>query len=107
MVKSLSSTEPWCGDASATVPAVSKFFEGHNEVRIFYRDSDTSLIDQFLTNGTQSIPKILILNEDFSLKNVWGPRPQYGTELLKKFKEIQKHILVKSFITIYKCITLK
>ena len=25
------------------------FFEGHNEVRIFYRDSDTSLIDQFLT----------------------------------------------------------
>ena len=80
-------TEPWCGDASATVPAVSTFFEGHNDVRIFYRDSDTSLIDQFLTNGTQSIPKILILNEDFSLKNVWGPRPQYGTELLKKFKE--------------------
>ena len=80
-------SEPWCGDASATVPAVTIFFEGHNDVRIFYRDSDTSLIDQFLTNGTQSIPKILILNEDFSLKNVWGPRPQYGTELLKKFKE--------------------
>ena len=80
-------TEPWCGDASATVPAVSKFFEGHNDVRIFYRDSDTSLIDQFLTNGTQSIPKILILDENFEVKNVWGPRPQYGTELLKKFKE--------------------
>lgn len=81
-------SEPWCGDASATVPAVSKFFEtGNVEVRIFLKDSDHSLIEQFLTNGTQSIPKILILNEDYSLKNDWGPRPAYGVELLKKFKE--------------------
>lgn len=81
-------SEPWCGDASATVPAVSRFFEAAGkEVKIFLRDSDLSLIDQFQTNGTQSIPKILILNEDFSVKNVWGPRPKYGMELLKKFKE--------------------
>ena len=81
-------SEPWCGDASATVPAVTQFFEAADvEVKIFLKDSDTSLIDQFLTNGTQSIPKILILNEDFSVKNVWGPRPQFGNDLLKKFKE--------------------
>ncbi|KIA88557.1 thioredoxin family protein [Kaistella jeonii] len=81
-------SEPWCGDASATVPAVSKFFEAAGkEVKIFLRDSDTSLIDQYLTNGTQSIPRVLILNEDLSVKNVWGPRPQYGNDLLKKFKE--------------------
>ncbi len=81
-------SEPWCGDASATVPAVSRFFEAGNiEAKIFLRDADETLISQFLTNGTQSIPKILILNEDFSLKNVWGPRPKHGLELLKKFKE--------------------
>ena len=81
-------SEPWCGDASATVPAVTQFFEAANvEVKIFLKDSDTSLIEQFLTNGTQSIPKILILNEDFSVKNVWGPRPKFGNDLLKKFKE--------------------
>ena len=81
-------SEPWCGDASATVPAVSKFFEAAgNEVKVFLRDSDTSLIDQYLTNGAQSIPMILLLNEDYSVENVWGPRPKYGTELLKKFKE--------------------
>jgi hypothetical protein len=80
-------SEPWCGDASATVPAVSKFFEaGGNEVKIFLRDSDTSLIDKFLTNGGKSIPIVLILNEDFSVKNSWGPRPKYGQELLKEFK---------------------
>ncbi len=79
-------TEPWCGDASATVPAVVKFFHGKNEVRLFLRDSDLSLIKQFPTDGSLSIPKILILNEDFSVKNVWGPRPALGMELLKKFK---------------------
>ncbi|WHF51375.1 thioredoxin family protein [Chryseobacterium gotjawalense] len=81
-------SEPWCGDASATVPAVSKFFEAAGiEVRIFLRDTDLSLIDQFLTNGTQSIPKIIIVNDDFSVKADWGPRPQFGNDLLKKFKE--------------------
>lgn len=81
-------SEPWCGDASATVPTVSEFFKAGNvETKIFLRDSDPSLINQFLTNGTQSIPKVLILNDDFSVKNVWGPRPAYGLELLKKFKE--------------------
>ena len=81
-------SEPWCGDASATVPAVSKFFEqGGNEVRVFLRDSDTSLIDQFLVNGTQSIPIVLLLDEDYNVISNWGPRPKFGTELLKKFKE--------------------
>ena len=81
-------SEPWCGDASATVPAVAKFFEAAgNEVRVFLRDSDLTLIDQFQTNGTHSIPKVIILNNDFSVKADWGPRPAYGNELLKKFKE--------------------
>lgn len=80
-------SEPWCGDASATVPAVSKFFEAAGiEVRIFLRDSDTSLIDQYLTNGTQSIPKVLVLDEHLDVKDVWGPRPEYGNDLLAKFK---------------------
>ncbi|ROI00712.1 thioredoxin family protein [Chryseobacterium daecheongense] len=79
-------SEAWCGDASATVPALVKFFEGRNEVKIFLRDSDTSLINQFLTDGTQSIPKVLILDNDFNVKNSWGPRPKFGKELLMKFK---------------------
>lgn len=81
-------SEPWCGDASATVPAVARFMEAANiETRIFLKDDDTSLIEQFLTNGTQSIPKIIILSEDFSVKATWGPRPKYGMQLLKKHKE--------------------
>jgi hypothetical protein len=79
-------SEAWCGDASATVPALVKFFEGQNDVKIFLRDSDGSLIEQFLTNGTQSIPKVIILDKDFNVKNSWGPRPKFGHDLLLKFK---------------------
>lgn len=79
-------SEAWCGDASATVPALVKFFEGHNEVKIFLRDSDSSLIEQFLTNGTQSIPKVIILDKEFKVKNSWGPRPKFGHDLLLKYK---------------------
>ncbi|ASK30568.1 thioredoxin family protein [Chryseobacterium sp. T16E-39] len=79
-------SEVWCGDASASVPAFVKFFEGHNEVKIFLRDGDKTLINQFLTNGTESIPKVIILNNDFTVKNSWGPRPKYGKDLLLKYK---------------------
>lgn len=79
-------SEVWCGDASATVPALVKFFEDKNEVRIFLRDNDKSLINQFLTNGTESIPKVIILDKDFNVNNSWGPRPKYGKELLMKYK---------------------
>lgn len=79
-------TEGWCGDAGQTVPAVSLFFEGKNEVRLAYRDQNLDLIDQFLTDGTRSIPIVVILDENEEVISHWGPRPAYGKELLKKHK---------------------
>lgn len=91
-------SEPWCGDASATVPVITKFFEAAGvEVKMFLRDNDTTLIDQFLTNGGRSIPIVIILNEDFSVKNSWGPRPVYGQTLLKEFKENPETYSVEEF----------
>lgn len=80
-------SEVWCGDASAIVPVLVKFFEGHNQVKIFLRDSDPSLINQYLTDGTQSIPKVLILDENDAVINSWGPRPKFGHDLLIKHKQ--------------------
>lgn len=80
-------SEGWCGDAGQTVPAVSLFFKGKNEVRILYRDENPELMDSFLTNGTRSIPIVIILDENDEVVTHWGPRPAYGTELLKKHKE--------------------
>ena len=80
-------SEAWCGDAAMIVPVIAKFFEGHNEVKIVYRDENEELINQYLTNGGKSIPIVLILNENNEVISHWGPRPKHGMELLKRYKE--------------------
>lgn len=78
-------TEPWCGDASAIVPAVSIFFEEFNEVKIFLKDNNHNLINEFLTNGTHPLI-VVLLDENIDVITHWGPRPKFGMELLAKFK---------------------
>ncbi len=79
-------SEGWCGDAAMIVPVIYRFFQNRNDVKITYRDQ-SSLIDQYLTNGGKSIPIVLILNQEDEVIAHWGPRPKFGLELLKKYKE--------------------
>lgn len=79
--------EPWCGDAASIVPVVARFLMAAAvPVRVFLRDENPALIDNFLTNGGRAIPKILIADEDFEVITSWGPRPKFGADLLAKFK---------------------
>lgn len=78
-------SEAWCGDASQVIPVVVKFFEQF-EIRISYRDQESSLIDDYLVNGVKSIPIVIFLDENFNEIAHWGPRPKHGTELLNKHK---------------------
>ncbi|MCO6461688.1 MAG: thioredoxin family protein [Saprospiraceae bacterium] len=79
-------SEPWCGDASQVVPVLTKFFQDQN-VRITYRDQESSLIDDYLTNGAKSIPVVIIMNNEYEVISTWGARPKFGKELLTKHKE--------------------
>ncbi|KIJ86927.1 thioredoxin family protein [Staphylococcus saprophyticus] len=69
-------TEDWCGDAMMNLPILKHISEALNlEVRVFHRDENTDLIDQYLTNGTaRSIPIFVFLNDNFEQETVWGPR---------------------------------
>lgn len=79
-------SEQWCGDASAIIPVVHKFF-GKNEMRITYRDQEPSLINDYLTDGrSRSIPIVLFLDENYNVIAHWGPRPKYGRELFLKHR---------------------
>lgn len=78
-------SEAWCGDASQVIPVVARFFE-NLDVRISYRDQEPSLIDDFLTNESKSIPVVIILDKDLHYITHWGPRPQHGMELLAEHK---------------------
>lgn len=81
-------TEPWCGDAAHSVPQLFKLVEGNTNITfdIHLRDSEPFLIDQYLTNGGKSIPKLVIRNEQGEDIAVWGPRPEKLQDLFLKLK---------------------
>ena len=59
-------TEDWCGAAIASLPFVVKLVEGMPdiEMRVFLRDENPDLMDQFLKNGVyRSIPVFAFFDE--------------------------------------------
>lgn len=70
-------TEAWCGDASHTIPFLHRLSELNPLIKVDYqlRDSPPFLIESYLTNGTRSIPKIIIADESNQDLATWGPRP--------------------------------
>ncbi len=69
--------EDWCGDASNTVPILARLGEeaGCLEMRVIRRDEHPDIMDRYLTNGSRSIPIVIILDEEFRELGHWGPRP--------------------------------
>lgn len=70
--------EGWCGDVAQNLPAIAKIAdESENiDLQILLRTENTDVMDQYLTNGGRSIPKLVCLRAD-SLEEIgtWGPRP--------------------------------
>ncbi|HRO76606.1 MAG TPA: thioredoxin family protein [Crocinitomicaceae bacterium] len=90
-------SEPWCGDAAHLVPFIALMSEQNPNItlEIQLRDSGSE-IDNYLTNGGKSIPKLIIRNENGQDLHVWGPRPvacqAYFDELKEKemsFEELK------------------
>lgn len=70
-------TEPWCGDAAHSVPFIELAGRENPLVTVTYelRDSEPFRIEQYLTNGTKSIPKLIIRDDAGNDLAAWGPRP--------------------------------
>ena len=86
----LALTEAWCGDAAQNLPLFHKLeeYSDHIELKLLLRDENLDLMDQFLTNGGRSIPKVIALESDtLSVKWDWGPRP---AKLQEKYLEAKK-----------------
>lgn len=82
-------TEHWCGDASQSLPVLHKvaaMSDGMIELQLVYRDQNNELMDQYLTNGTRSIPKLIQLDEWLNVTGIWGPRPGVAQKLVKELK---------------------
>jgi hypothetical protein len=69
--------EDWCGDASSTIPLLARFVDEvpGMELRLLRRDEYPEVMDRYLTNGSRSIPIVIVLDEGFRELGHWGPRP--------------------------------
>jgi len=82
-------TEPWCGDAAHSLPFIHKLSELNPLIKVDYRlrDKPPLLIDEYLTNGAKSIPKLIIRNEAARDLATWGPRPASCQRLYNQLLE--------------------
>ena len=87
-------SEGWCGDAAQILPIIKLMSEVSENIdlKIVLRDENEALMNQFLTNGAKSIPKLLLLDDTFHLINHWGPRPEGAKNLIIEYKA--KHGIV-------------
>jgi hypothetical protein len=69
--------EDWCGDASNTVPVLAHLAEQSAglELRVLRRDEHPEVMDRYLTNGSRSIPIVIMLDRHARELGHWGPRP--------------------------------
>lgn len=67
----------WCLDSANTVPVMERLAEAMRgvELRLLERDRFPEVMDRYLTNGTRSIPLVIVLDRDFRELGRWGPRP--------------------------------
>jgi len=80
--------ESWCGDAVQNLPVFAKIAEKNSNIdlRILLRDDNPQVMDQYLTNGGKSIPKLICLDENLKELGTWGPRPLFLQDWLYENK---------------------
>ncbi|MGO1243523.1 MAG: thioredoxin family protein [Sphingobacterium sp.] len=85
-------TEPWCGDAAHSVAQLYQIVKNNPNIdfEIQLRDDEPHLIEDYLTNGGKSIPKLIIRNDVGHDKVIWGPRPQKLQAIFDQMKHADK-----------------
>ncbi len=81
-------SEPWCGDAAHTLPILNKISSESNNIdlKIVLRDENPKLMNAFLSDGSQAIPKLIILDENLEVIQSWGPRSRNASQLVNDYK---------------------
>jgi hypothetical protein len=82
-------TEPWCGDAAHSIPFLYLMTQTneHIELKMIWRDTPPFMIEDYLTNGGKSVPKLIVRDADNQDIFTWGPRPTECQKLYLALKE--------------------
>lgn len=81
-------SEAWCGDAAQNLPVIHHIAELNPliDLRIILRDTYLDIMDELLTNGGRSIPKLVAFDSNFNELYTWGPRPSVVQEMVNAYK---------------------
>jgi len=82
-------TESWCGDAAHIMPVINRIAELNDNIsfKTVIRDDNEDLMNQFLTDGSKSIPKLIMLDDATGdVINTYGSRPSVATKLVNDYK---------------------
>ncbi|OWY22658.1 thioredoxin family protein [Sphingobacteriales bacterium UPWRP_1] len=83
--------EAWCGDVAINLPVIA-YMAAQNpdaiQLRIVLRDENPVIMDDFLTNGARSIPKLIWLEaHTLTVWTSWGPRPHVAQQMVVAHKQ--------------------
>ncbi len=94
-------TEDWCGDALYNFPVLAKLVEGNPnvEMRVFLRDKNPDLMDQYLNQGMyRSIPIFAFFDESMKEIARFVERPPSQTEEIeKKMLEVRRALRAERY----------
>ncbi len=81
-------TEAWCGDSAQNLPYIAAVARESSliDLKIILRDSNPDIMDNYLTNGTKSIPVLVAFDKEGNELFKWGPRPKAAKELISQLK---------------------
>ena len=57
------------------------------DFKVVLRDENLDLMNAFLTNGSMSIPKLIVIDNDTNEISSWGPRPSIATQMVNDYKK--------------------
>lgn len=82
-------TESWCGDAAHIMPVINRVAELNDNItfKTVLRDDNEDLMNLFLTNGSKSIPKLIMIEDKTGeVIDTYGSRPSNVTKLVNDYK---------------------
>ena len=95
-------TDDWCIDSAYSLPLLQWVSNRRSDVRleIGLKNDNLDVLDQYLTDGARSIPKLIIENHKGEIVAVWGPQPEEIRLIRKNLMDNQAEGSVVSGTTI-------
>jgi hypothetical protein len=92
--------EAWCGDCAQNLPAIYNIAKNAPgvDLKIVIKSEHLEEIHNYLTNGAESIPKLVRVSKDTFLDlGTWGARPQNAQAIAENWKKHKETISKDDF----------